>query len=87
MNSKMDLRPIIEAAFLPTKCLCVIAHDASVTIQIFDRSTEMEQFTVTGIDAAALVTIRDIVLLVLDVKGELRLRQLAFNRQATLRQV
>ncbi|MCH5508848.1 MULTISPECIES: DUF1652 domain-containing protein [Pseudomonas syringae group] len=81
MNSQMDLRPCIEAAFLPMKCVCVIAPDASMTIQVFDTSSEAEEFTVTGIDTAALVTIRDIVGLVLEVKGEMRLRRLASDRQ------
>ncbi|KTB97812.1 DUF1652 domain-containing protein [Pseudomonas sp. ICMP 10191] len=81
MNSPMDLRPCIEEAFLPMKCVCVIAPDASMTIQVFDKDTEAEEFTVTGIDTAALVTIRDIVGLVLEVKGEMRLRRLASDRQ------
>ncbi|EPF68294.1 DUF1652 domain-containing protein [Pseudomonas syringae] len=81
MNSPMDLRPIIEAAFLPMKCVCVIAPSASMTIQVFDANTESGEFTVTGIDTAALVTIRDIVGLVLEVKGEMRLRRLASDRQ------
>ncbi|PHX37146.1 hypothetical protein AO354_47190, partial [Pseudomonas syringae pv. syringae] len=63
------------------KCVCVIAPDASMTIQVFDTSSEAEEFTVTGIDTAALVTIRDIVGLVLQVKGEMRLRRLASDRQ------
>ncbi|MCH5555733.1 DUF1652 domain-containing protein [Pseudomonas syringae] len=81
MNSPMDLMPCIEAAFLPMKCVCVIAPDASMTIQVFDVNAEAEEFTVTGIDTAALVTIRDIVGLVLEVKGEMRLRRLASDRQ------
>ncbi|AYL16399.1 DUF1652 domain-containing protein [Pseudomonas syringae pv. actinidiae] len=81
MNSPMDLSPCIEAAFLPMKCVCVISSDASMTIQVFDTSTEMEAYTVAGIDTAALVTIRDIVGLVLEVKGEMRLRRLAADRQ------
>ncbi|MDF5892402.1 DUF1652 domain-containing protein [Pseudomonas syringae pv. syringae] len=82
MTSNMDLRPIIEAAFLPMTCVCVIAPDASMTIQVFHTNTEAEEFTVKGIDTSALVTIRDIVGLVLEVKGEIRLRRLASDRQA-----
>jgi hypothetical protein len=81
MNYPMDLRPCVEAAFLPMKCVCVIAPDASMTIQVFDTNIEADEFTATGIDAAALVTIRDIVGLVLEVKGEMRLRRLASDRQ------
>ncbi|KPW48668.1 DUF1652 domain-containing protein [Pseudomonas syringae group genomosp. 3] len=82
MTSSMDLRPIIEAAFLPMRGVCTIAPDTSMTIQIFNQDTEHEEFTVTvtvtGINASALVTIRDIVALVLEVKGEMRLRPKAW---------
>ncbi|BBN61753.1 DUF1652 domain-containing protein [Pseudomonas syringae pv. pisi] len=77
MNSQMDLRPIIEAAFLPMKCVCDIALGGSMTIRIPNPATEAEEFTVTGIDTTALVTIRDIVALVLEVKSEMRLRRSA----------
>ncbi|MCK9691866.1 DUF1652 domain-containing protein [Pseudomonas syringae] len=77
MTSSMDLRPIIEAAFLPMRGVCTISPDASMTIQIFNQDNEHEEFTVTGIDAAALITIRDIVALVLEVKSEMRLRRSA----------
>ncbi|EPM44231.1 hypothetical protein A256_26903 [Pseudomonas syringae pv. actinidiae ICMP 19103] len=53
-----------------------------MTIRISDPATEAEEFTVTGIDTTALVTIRDIVGLILEVKGEMRLRRLASDRQA-----
>lgn len=61
--------------------VCVISSDASMTIKVFYTSTEMEAYTVAGIDTTALVTIRDIVGLVLEVKGEMRLRRLASDRQ------
>ncbi len=75
MNSQMDLRPIIEAAFLPMKCACVIAPDGSMTIQIFNPATGAEELTVESIDTTALITIRDIVTLVLEVKRDVRLRR------------
>ncbi|WP_116830154.1 DUF1652 domain-containing protein [Pseudomonas syringae] len=77
MTPSMDLRPIIEAAFLPIKCVCVIAPGGSMTIRIFNQATEAEEFTVAGIDTKALVSIRDIVALVLEVKSEMRLRRSA----------
>ncbi|KPW19737.1 Prophage PssSM-02, Orf25 [Pseudomonas cannabina pv. alisalensis] len=77
MTSSMDLRPIIEAAFLPMKCICDCAPGGSMTIRIFNPAAEGEELTVTGIDTTALVTIRDIVGLVLEVKSEMRLRRSA----------
>ncbi|MCA5967402.1 MULTISPECIES: DUF1652 domain-containing protein [Pseudomonas] len=77
MTSSLDIRPIIEAAFLPIKCICEVAPGGSMTIRISGPATEAEEFTVTGIDMKALVTIRDIVGLVLEVKAEMRLRRSA----------
>ncbi|KPW50439.1 hypothetical protein BTW15_02650 [Pseudomonas syringae pv. tomato] len=85
MTSSMDLRPIIEAAFLPMTCVCDFAQCGSMTIRISDPASEAEEFTVTGIDTTALVTIRDIVGLILEVKGEMRLRLLASDRQERVR--
>ncbi|PBP70029.1 hypothetical protein CCL21_11730 [Pseudomonas syringae] len=82
MNSRMDLRPIIEAAFLPMKCICMIAPGGSMTVRLLNPATEAEEFTVTGIDALALVSVRDIVGLVLELKEEMRLRQLSSDRQS-----
>lgn len=77
MTSSVDLKPIIEAAFLPMKCICDVSTGGSMTIWISDPATEAEEFTVTGIDTTALVTIRDIVGLILEVKAEMRLRRSA----------
>ncbi|OBS33022.1 DUF1652 domain-containing protein [Pseudomonas syringae] len=77
MTSSIDLMPIIEAAFLPMKCICDFAPAGSMTIRISNPATEAEEFTVTGIDTAALVTIHDIVGLILEVKAEMRLRRSA----------
>lgn len=82
MTFSIDLRPIIEAAFLPMKCICKCAPGGSITIRIFNPAIEGEEFTVTGIDRTTLVTIRDIVGLILEVKGEMRLME-APNRGAT----
>lgn len=54
-------------------------------LRISDPASEAEEFTVTGIDTTALVTIRDIVGLLLEVKGEMRLRRLASDRQERVR--
>ncbi|SDY03329.1 Protein of unknown function [Pseudomonas syringae] len=56
MTSSVDLRPIIEAAFLPMTCVCDFAPRGSMKIRISDPATEAEEFTVTGIDTTALVT-------------------------------
>ncbi len=77
MISSVDLMPIIAAAFLPMECICNVAPGGRMTIRISDPGTETEEFTVTGIDTTALVTIRDIVGLVLEVKAEMRLRRSA----------
>lgn len=52
-----------------------------MTIRIFSQEIEAEEFTVVGIGTTVLVTIRDIVKMLLDVKEEMRLRWFALDRQ------
>lgn len=77
MTSNMDLRPIIEAAFLPMKCVCDFVSAGLMTIRISNPVNEAEEFAFTDIDTTTLVTVRDIVGLMLEVKAEIRLRRSA----------
>lgn len=77
MISNLELRHIIETAFLPMRCVCTNGPDGSLMIQIFDQVTNREELTVAGIDSSQLVSSRAIAALVMDLKEELRYRNLA----------
>ncbi|EGH74634.1 DUF1652 domain-containing protein [Pseudomonas syringae] len=81
MISSLELRHIIETAFLPMKCVCTIVPDGSMFIQIFDQSTNKEELTVAGIDPSGLGSSRAIASLVTELKEDMRRRSLAPERQ------
>jgi hypothetical protein len=85
MISHLELRHIVETAFLPKKCICTIEPAGSMTIQIFDQNSDMEELTVTGIDSSRLVSSRAIAALIGEIKEEARIghiRATARRRQA-----
>jgi hypothetical protein len=77
--SSLELRHIVETAFLPMRCVCTIAPDGSMTVQIFDQNTNREEITVTGIDVSGLVSARAIAALVMELKEDLKNRHLVPN--------
>lgn len=73
MLSTLELRHIIETAFLPTKCICSV-RAGSLMIQLVDPITQQELLTVAGVDLKSLRSSRAIARLVAEIKEELRLR-------------
>lgn len=69
--STLELRSIVEGAFLPLNCTCTIAQDQSMTVQITEPSTGQVNLIVTGIALARLNTSREISNLVAELRDEL----------------
>lgn len=85
MISVLELRHIVETAFLPKKCICSISPRGSMTVQIFNQETGMEELTVAGIDSSRIVSSRAIAALVAEINEEMRfdrLRIASHQRQA-----
>lgn len=85
MISHLELRHIVEAAFLPKKCRCTVGPSGSMMVQIFDQDSGKEELTVTGIDSSGIVSARAIARLVVEIKEEMRLGRLratSLQRQA-----
>jgi hypothetical protein len=80
MLSRLELRHIIENAFLPKACSCSITPRGSMTIQLFNPNTREEELVVTGIDPATLVSSRAIAALVGEIKEEARMKPSAPER-------
>ena len=52
MLSELELRSIIEGSFLPKRCECTKAPDASLTVKVYDElDHERVDLVVTGICA------------------------------------
>ncbi|WNW11052.1 DUF1652 domain-containing protein [Pseudomonas sp. DTU_2021_1001937_2_SI_NGA_ILE_001] len=69
--STLELRSIVEGAFLPLNCTCTIAPDQSMTVQIAEPRTGRVDLLVTGISLERLNSSRDISNLVAELRDEL----------------
>lgn len=69
--SNLELRSIVEGAFLPLNCTCTIAADQSMTVQIAEPSTGHVNLLVTGISLNRLNSSREISNLVAELRDEL----------------
>ena len=71
MLSTLELRNIIESSFLPQRCQCTQAQDRSLTVRVFDRSSDRIDLTVTGIDTRQLTSSRAISNLIAGLRRDL----------------
>lgn len=69
--STLELRGIIERAFLPLRCTCTVASDNSLSVQIADPHSDRVDLFVTGISLDRLNTSRDICELVTELRCEM----------------
>jgi hypothetical protein len=67
----LELRNIIECAFLPLQCTCTCAPDQSLTVQVSDPATGRVDLLVTGISMDRLASSRDISRLVEELREDL----------------
>lgn len=69
--STLELRSIVESAFLPLRCTCSVSQDDSMTVQINDPRSDRVELLVTGISLERLNTTRDISELVAELRYDL----------------
>lgn len=69
--STLELRSIVEGAFLPLRCTCTVAPDYSMTVQIADPLSSRVDLLVTGISLDRLKSSRDISNLVAELRDEM----------------
>lgn len=73
MLSELELRSIIEGSFLPKRCECTKAEDASLTIRVYDdRDRDRVDLEVKGVSADKLNSSRAICNLIAQLREELR---------------
>ncbi|AAO55641.1 hypothetical protein A584_15978 [Pseudomonas syringae pv. theae ICMP 3923] len=70
MYSKPDLQRVLETAFLPSRCECVIAANESFSVKLFDPVSGDIQLSVAGMPLSELSTSRSIARLVLSLKEQ-----------------
>lgn len=72
MLSTLELRSIIETSFLPQRCQCTQATDRSLTVRVFDRTSDKVELTMTGIRTEQLTSSRAISNLVAGLRADLQ---------------
>ncbi|MBA2924346.1 DUF1652 domain-containing protein [Pseudomonas sp. P7] len=73
MLSELELRSIIEGSFLPKRCECTKAEDASLTIKIYDdRDRDRVDLEVKGIKTDKLDSSRAICNLIAGLREDLK---------------
>lgn len=82
MLSTLELRNIIESSFLPMRCQCTLAQDQSLTVKVFDRTSDRVDLTVTGISAQQLTSSRAISNLIAGLRADLKHQHLRQPRRA-----
>lgn len=75
MISALELRHIIESAFLPLSCSCRITPDGFLSVKVFDPHSGRIDLAVIGISIASLVGSRAICALVSQLRTELKANQ------------
>jgi hypothetical protein len=78
--SNLELRSIIESAFLPMRCNCMVIDD-TMTVEVIDPHTERVELLASGIALDRLDTSRALCELISELRADLHNTQL-MHRQA-----
>lgn len=77
MLSHLELRHLLESAFLPTECKCTISSDRTISIQLINPKTRKVEVSRSGVPIGSLTSSRAIANLVAELKQELRIWPIA----------
>jgi len=69
--SDLELRSIIESAFLPLRCNCTVSAAKVMTVEVIDPATERVELFVSGIELDKLDTSRAICDLITHLRSGL----------------
>ena len=72
--SNLELRSIIESAFLPMRCNCTVIND-TMTVEVIDPLTEHVELFASGITLDRLDTSRALCELISELRAELHTTQ------------
>lgn len=70
MYSKPDIQRVLETAFLPSRCECVIGVNDNFSVKLIEPESGDIELYVTGIAFSELSTSRSIARLVLSLKEQ-----------------
>lgn len=75
----LELRSIIEHAFLPRHCICSVKPDQSMSVEIRDPETGRVELFVPSISIERLSNTREISNLIAELRHELKSAPRAFS--------
>ena len=76
MLSVLELRHLIESAFLPVKCCCRVESPGYLQVEIFDSESGMRELFVKGVAIADLSGSQAISKLIRQIRTELHAARL-----------
>ncbi|SDI11511.1 DUF1652 domain-containing protein [Pseudomonas abietaniphila] len=74
MISDLEIKHLLEVAFLPNRCVCNIPPYGSISLQIYDQKSGELLLTLIGIARTEIASSRSIAKLVGEIRHEIRLR-------------
>lgn len=73
MLSHLELRHLLESAFLPTECKCTVSSDRTISIQLINPRTRKVEVSRSEVPIGGLTSSRAIANLVAELREELRI--------------
>jgi len=84
--SDLEIKHVLETAFLPDRCACSLDPYGSISVQIYDQRSGELLLTVAGISRVEVASSRSIANLVGQIREEIRLREIVDVRNSGARQ-
>ena len=80
MLSTLELRSVIESAFLPIRCCCRVESYGFLKVEIYDPESGDRKLLVTGISQSKLLGSQEINNLIKEIRAELHVcHEMKFN--------
>ncbi|MFJ5296683.1 DUF1652 domain-containing protein [Pseudomonas sp. NPDC088368] len=80
MLSDLEIKHLLENAFLPDRCICNLDPYGSVSVQIYGYGTQELLLTVAGISRIEVASTRSVANTVGQIREEIRLREIVGER-------
>jgi hypothetical protein len=84
MHSKLDIQRVLETAFLPSKCECIIGANDSFSVKLINPESGDIELYVANMPLSELSTSRSIARLVLSLREQ---RDLMGNMELSMKRM
>jgi hypothetical protein len=84
MHSKLDIQRVLETAFLPSRCECIIGANDSFSVKLINPESGDIELYVANMPLSELTTSRSIAKLVLSLREQ---RDLMGNMELSMKRL